>query len=160
MDDDWEDDKNDEFDDVGVNNVNKNWLDGKYNELTKQQEPFHSPVDIRKIGQINHAEKKYCEITYLGNGFSDNDFVCDNLVCTKCDCKVNIFKNYMWDNGDKEVKYMFFRNNFARPEKLKEKLIESYGTYAYCCQCFWLNVSEEIVVADSVSGWTCAGHYK
>ena len=42
----------------------------------------------------------------------------------------------MWDI---DVNYLFFRNNFATPEKLKEKLVESYGTYAYSCQCSWQN---------------------
>ena len=112
-------------------------------------------MDIRKIGQIGAGQKKRCEIPYLGNGFSDDVQLCDNLICTKCDCKVSIFKNQMWDI---DVNYLFFRNNFATPEKLKKKLIESYGTYAYSCQCSWQNISEESVPASQVSNWTCAGH--
>ena len=48
----------------------------------------------------------------------------------------------MWDI---DVDYLFFRNNFATPEKLKQKLVESYGTYAYSCQCSWQNISDESV---------------
>jgi len=91
----------------------------------------------------------------LGNGFSDDIFLCDNLICTKCDCKVSIFKNYMWDI---DVNYLFFRNNFATPEKLKQKLVESYGTYAYSCQCSWQNISDDYVPAMKVSNWVCGGH--
>ena len=86
---------------------------------------------------------------------SDEINLCDNLICTKCDCKVSIFKNYMWDI---DVDYLFFRNNFATPEKLKQKLVESYGTYAYSCQCSWLNISDESVPAIKVSNWVCGGH--
>ena len=101
------------------------------------------------------SEKSECEIAYLGNGFSDEINLCDNLICTKCDCKVSIFKNYMWDI---DVDYLFFRNNFATPEKLKQKLVESYGTYAYSCQCSWQNISDESVPAIKVSNWVCGGH--
>ena len=61
----------------------------------------------------------------------------------------------MWDI---DVDYLFFRNNFATPEKLKQKLVESYGTYAYSCQCSWQNISDEYVPAMKVSNWVCGGH--
>ena len=61
----------------------------------------------------------------------------------------------MWDI---DVNYLFFRNNFATPEKLKQKLIESYGTYAYSCQCSWQNISDDYVPALKVSNWVCGGH--
>ena len=61
----------------------------------------------------------------------------------------------MWDI---DVNYLFFRNNFATPEKLKQKLVESYGTYAYSCQCSWQNISEDYVPAIKVSNWVCGGH--
>ena len=61
----------------------------------------------------------------------------------------------MWDI---DVDYLFFRNNFATPEKLKQKLVESYGTYAYSCQCSWQNISDESVPAIKVSNWVCGGH--
>ena len=146
-DDDWGDDKNDFFDyGTDFNTKKDNNLDN-YN--------YSQPVDIRKIGAVGSGNKKRCEIAYLGNGFSDDVKLCDNLICTKCDCKVSIFKNQMWDI---DVNYLFFRNYYSTPDKLKTKLVESYGTYAYSCQCFWLNVSDECVPASKVSNWTCAGH--
>ncbi len=148
--DDWEDDKNDFFDYNTGFNANK-----EKNDNNSDKDKYTQPVDIRKIGQIGTGKKERCEIAYLGNGFSDDVTLCDNLICTKCDCKVSIFKNQMWDI---DVNYLFFRNNFATPEKLKQKLIESYGTYAYSCQCSWQNVSEECVPAMKVSNWVCGGH--
>ena len=148
--DDWEDDKNDFFDYSTGFNANK-----EKNDNNSDKDKYTQPVDIRKIGQIGTGKKERCEIAYLGNGFSDDVTLCDNLICTKCDCKVSIFKNQMWDI---DVNYLFFRNNFATPEKLKQKLIESYGTYAYSCQCSWQNVSEESVPAMKVSNWVCGGH--
>ena len=147
MDDDWEDDNND-FDYNAEFNANK---DKKEHISDKNIQP----IDIRKIGQIGTSQKQKCEIPYLGNGFSDDVKLCDNLICTKCCCKVNMFKNQMWDI---DVNYLFFRNNFASPEKLKKKLIESYGTYAYSCQCSWQNISDESVPAIKVSNWVCGGH--
>ena len=147
-DDDWEDDKNDFFDYNAGFNANKEKNDNYNDKYTK-------PIDIRKIGQIGKGQKRKCDIAYLGNGFSDDIQLCDNLICTKCDCKVNIFKNQMWDI---DVNYLFFRNNFATPEKLKQKLIESYGTYAYSCQCSWQNISDEYIPAIKVSNWICGGH--
>ena len=97
--------------------------------------------------------KKSISIDLAGN--HDDVVLCDNLICTKCDCKVSIFKNNMWDI---DVDYLFFRNNFATPEKLKQKLVESYGTYAYSCQCSWQNISDEYVPAMKVSNWVCGGH--
>ena len=144
--DDWEDDKNDFFDYNTGFNANKEKNDS---------DKYTQPIDIRKIGQVGVGKKSRCEIAYLGNGFSDDVTLCDNLICTKCDCKVSIFKNQMWDI---DVNYLFFRNNFATPEKLKQKLIESYGTYAYSCQCSWQNISEESVPAMKVSNWVCGGH--
>ena len=145
-DDDWEDDKNDFFDYNPGFNANKE---------KKESDKNIQPIDIRKIGQVGAGKKKKCEIPYLGNGFSDDVELCENLICTKCDCKVNIFKNQMWDI---DVNYLFFRNNFATPEKLKQKLVESYGTYAYSCQCSWQNISEDYVPAIKVSNWVCGGH--
>ena len=142
-DDDWEDDQND-FEEP------KKIIKDNISDKNIQ------PVDIRKIGVKNFNKKEKCETTYLGNGLSDDITLCDNLICTKCDCKVNIFKNQMWDT---DVNYLFFRNNFATPNKLKEKLIESYGTYAYSCQCFWKNISEDYVPAHNVSNWICGGHF-
>lgn len=142
-DDDWGDDKNDFFD-YGADFCSK-----------KKTNDNIQPVDIRKIGQVSSDNKKRCDITYLGNGFSDDIKLCDNLICTECCCKVLIFKDQMWDV---DVNYLFFRNNFSTPEKLKQKLVESYGTYAYSCQCSWKNISDEFVDASQVSSWTCSGH--
>ena len=147
--DDWEDDKNDVFD-------YKQKFNSNIEKKEEIPEKFDKPIDIRKIGSLGSTSKKQkCDIAYLGNGFSDDIVLCDNLICTKCDCKVSIFKNYMWDT---DVDYLFFRNNFATPEKLKQKLVESYGTYAYSCQCSWQNISDEYVPAMKVSNWVCGGH--
>ena len=147
--DDWEDDKNDSFD-------YKPKFNSNIEKKEEVVEKYDKPIDIRKIGNVGATNKKQkCDIAYLGNGFSDDIFLCDNLICTKCDCKVSIFKNYMWDI---DVNYLFFRNNFATPEKLKQKLVESYGTYAYSCQCSWQNISDDYVPAMKVSNWVCGGH--
>ena len=146
--DDWEDDKNDSFE-------YKDHFSSHKEKKEDTIEKFDKPVDIRKIGNVGSIKKQKYDIAYLGNGFSDDVVLCDNLICTKCDCKVSIFKNYMWDI---DVDYLFFRNNFATPEKLKQKLVESYGTYAYSCQCSWQNISDEYVPAMKVSNWVCGGH--
>ena len=146
--DDWEDDKNDSFE-------YKDHFSSHKEKKEDTIEKFDKPVDIRKIGNVGSIKKQKCDIAYLGNGFSDDVVLCDNLICTKCDCKVSIFKNNMWDI---DVDYLFFRNNFATPEKLKQKLVESYGTYAYSCQCSWQNISDEYVPAMKVSNWVCGGH--
>ena len=91
--------------------------DKKKDKNDKQEDKYSKPVDIRKIGQVGAGEKKKCEIAYLGNGFSDDIQLCDNLICTNYCCKVSIFKNKMWDV---DVTYLFFRNNFATIEKLKK----------------------------------------
>ena len=141
-DDDWNDDK-DDFDDVGKFKNNDN-ID------------YSAPVDIRKIGIKDNSKLKQCEIVYLGNGISNEHFLCNNLLCTKCDVKVSIFENKMWDSS---VNYLFFRNNYARPEMLKKKLIDSYGTNCYSCQCTWNNISDDYVIASKVSNWICLGHH-
>jgi hypothetical protein len=68
---------------------------------------------------------------------------------------VSIFENKMWDV---DVNYLFFRNNYNRPEKLKSKLVDSYGTTCYSCQCTWNNISDDNILAQKVSNWACAGH--
>ena len=146
--DDWEDDKNDFFDYKAQFNLNKE----KKEEI---HDKYEKPIDIRKIGNPGSILKQKCDVAYLGNGLSDDIRLCENLICTKCDCKVMIFKNKMWDI---DVDYLFFRNNFATPDKLKKKLIESYGTYAYSCQCSWQNISDDYVPALKVSNWICGGH--
>ena len=61
--------------------------------------------------------------------------------------------------GDSSFNYLFFRNNYARPEILKKKLIDSYGTICYSCQCTWNNISDDFVIASKVSNWICLGHH-
>ena len=141
-DDDWENDK-DDFDEIGKFKNNEN--------------DDYSAVDIRKIGIKDNSQLKKCEIVYLGNGISNEYFLCNNLLCTKCDVKVSVFPNKMWDTS---VNYLFFRNNYARPDMLKKKLIDSYGTQCYSCQCTWNNVSDDYLLASKVSNWICLGHNK
>ena len=43
---------------------------------------------------------------------------------------------------------------------LKKKLIDSYGTQCYSCQCTWNNVSDDYLLASKVSNWICLGHNK
>ena len=147
IDDDWGDDKNDDF--FKTNTVFKNNDDDNKNN-------DYNYIDIHKISGIKeNINLKYCDLPKLGNGFDSSVFLCNNLICTKCDCKVSIFENKMWDVG---VNYLFFRNNYNRPEKLKSKLVDSYGTTCYSCQCTWNNISEENILAQKVSNWACAGH--
>ena len=92
---------------------------------------------------------------YLGNFTTDDRPLCENLLCTKCDVKVSIFKNKRWKS---EVDYLFFRNNYSRKDKLQTMLVDSYGTCCYSCQCTWNNISDNYIIASKVSNWVCLGH--
>ena len=149
---DWGDDKgDDDFDDDNDNN--KKYTNNNYGNTNYTA----TPVDIHKIGALpKNTNKKYCEITYLGNfTFENGKKLCDNLICTKCDVKVSIFKNKKWDEN---VNYLFFRNNYLRRNKLEEKLIDEYGVCSYSCQCNWKSISEDCIIASKVSNWSCLGH--
>ena len=143
---DWGDDKGDEDFEVDTNQYQNN-ANKTYNT---------TPVDIHKIASISKSTKKTkCEIALLGNFTSNSNKLCTSLLCTKCDVKVSFFKNKKWDSS---VTYLFFRNNYSRPNKLEEKLLDAYGTCAYSCQCNWKNITDDCIVASKVSNWTCLGH--
>lgn len=75
---------------------------------------------------------KFCVGTFIGNGKTESGFtsqmsdkkvefsimqICSNLLCSKCDCKVSMFKDMKWDNS---CDYLFFRNNYGDSIKLSE----------------------------------------
>eukprot|EP00198_Chlamydomonas_reinhardtii_P007789 XP_001697126.1 predicted protein [Chlamydomonas reinhardtii] len=81
---------------------------------------------------------------------------CDALRCTKCDFRVEQFNNREWHA---DVDYLFFRNNFPNEEKLAPKMRSRQGSVAYCCQCSWLNSTEQAKLDfSSELRWVCAGH--
>lgn len=47
---------------------------------------------------------------------------CNRLICTKCDCKVQHFDNFCWND---KVDYLFFRNNY--PDALGTHLRRKNG---------------------------------
>jgi hypothetical protein len=70
------------------------------------------------------SDLTFCEETYIGNtkddfGITQNGkkLICSNLLCSKCDIKVSIFKNKKWNDS---CDYMFFRNNYGDQIKLSE----------------------------------------
>ena len=81
---------------------------------------------------------------------------CDSLRCTKCDFKVEQFKDRDWES---DVDYLFFRNNFPTQAKLAPKLLRRPNAIAYCCQCSWLtgDTERKLDFASEVR-WVCAGH--
>ena len=58
----------------------------------------------------------------------------DQLLCLKCMCEVVRFADYKWDHS---VDYMFFRNFWPEPERLRTKMLKCHSYAAYCCQCCW-----------------------
>jgi hypothetical protein len=67
----------------------------------------------------------YCEYVYLGNTEGElgctitNPKICSNLLCSKCDTKISLFKNQKWSDS---CDYLFFRNNYGDQIKLSEVL--------------------------------------
>lgn len=84
--------------------------------------------------------------------------VCDSLRCIKCNFEAIQFSGKSWSST---VDYMFFRNNMPNKEKLSTQLVHRPGSVAYCCQCSWISVEDEIVLSAGLSDkpqWVCAGH--
>lgn len=130
-------------------NHNMNNDDYEYRQDKKE----NKEKEITKEKETSY--KRYCEVTYIGNGLNNFKDLCDNLLCTKCDVKVSIFPNKQWDTA---VNYMFFRNNYARKDILSQKLLNSYGQTCYSCQCTWNNISVNFINSSKVSNWICRGH--
>eukprot|EP00794_Sanderia_malayensis_P018761 gene18761-20652_t len=82
---------------------------------------------------------------------------CDRLHCTSCDNKVVSFDNFLWY---KDCDYLFFRNNYPDFDKMKVYLMPSRGSRAYCCQCHWMTVNDQIKISDHPEfKWICKGHH-
>lgn len=81
---------------------------------------------------------------------------CDQLRCTKCDCRVISFNDIEWRL---EVNYMFFRNNYPIDSKLAEQWLQRPSMRAYCCQCSWASAKEatKLQLTDDLR-WICSGH--
>lgn len=83
---------------------------------------------------------------------------CDNLFCLSCDHRVVSFDGFRWD---RDVDYLFLRNNFPDVERLKPRLIPARRHRAYACQCRGRSVAEDTDVAkDGDLKWTCLKHTK
>eukprot|EP00736_Rhodelphis_marinus_P002698 Rmarinus@m.11086 len=82
--------------------------------------------------------------------------VCDQLRCTKCDFRIQMFDGMRWQET---AEYLFFRNNMPSREKLTAQLTYCDGFRAFCCQCTWrsADAAAPISPADGVR-WVCAGH--
>ena len=79
------------------------------------------------------------------------------MRCIKCDHAVLRFPNSKWN---KSVDYLFFRNNIKIEPNLKKELTTSTGYCAFCCQCTWISVKDEIDLEhQSQKKWVCGGHY-
>jgi hypothetical protein len=73
------------------------------------------------------TDLNFCDTVYIGNtnyefGMtqSTNKFICNNLICSKCDNKVSAYKNQKWNDT---CDYMFFRNNHGDQIRLSEVFI-------------------------------------
>ncbi|KAJ1462565.1 retinal maintenance-domain-containing protein [Pelagophyceae sp. CCMP2097] len=67
--------------------------------------------------------------------------VSQNLRCTKCACAVARFRGFEWRS---DVGYMHFRNFYPDEAKLLERSTPSSTAAAYCCQCTWISLGDEI----------------
>lgn len=86
--------------------------------------------------------------------------VCDSLRCIQCNFEVLWFNRARWLSG---VDYMFFRNSVPNEDKLRAKLsfdAINFEYCAYCCQCSWTDIKDELVVGlgSSQLQWVCSGH--
>lgn len=110
--------------------------------------------------------------------------VCDCLRCLDCNFMVFCFRDAKWSGSDSKnsndvaslweisndintssiseavvVDYMFFRNNVPNQKKLCTGLQPASSWCAYCCQCHWISVQEEMFLVQGRSpSWICAGH--
>eukprot|EP00033_Pygsuia_biforma_P002618 GCRY01002898.1.p1 GENE.GCRY01002898.1~~GCRY01002898.1.p1 ORF type:complete len:228 (+),score=36.59 GCRY01002898.1:249-932(+) len=95
----------------------------------------------------------------LGSGTFYNEMCCSHLRCNNCDFEVLMFDDCVWE---KDVNYLFFRNNFPEIPCLKPKLIKTPGARAYACQCSWKAFRREdvsvTVGSDPALKWVCAKH--
>jgi hypothetical protein len=73
----------------------------------------------------------------------------DGFQCTQCDFKVIRFTGFEW--GPK-AEYLFFRNYYGKPNKLKSRLNASTSCSAYCCQCAFKSVPSELELRDVKDG--------
>jgi hypothetical protein len=74
---------------------------------------------------------------------------CDNLRCMHCNFQVKCFRGVRWR---KEVDYMFFRNNVMSDGKLSTALTAAAESFAYCCQCSWIDTQVVLVPVCSSFG--------
>lgn len=83
---------------------------------------------------------------------------CDSMRCMKCNFAVVCYKDCKWDSS---ADYMFFRNNTPNDAKLSKKLLSMNESCAYCCQCTWIDLTEERILVQANANdpqWICAGH--
>lgn len=69
----------------------------------------------------------------------------DGFQCTQCDFKVIRFQGFEWSS---KAEYLFFRNYYGKPKKLKSRVIARPGYSAYCCQCAFKSVPSELELRD------------
>lgn len=79
-----------------------------------------------------------------------------NFQCTQCDFQVIRFQGHAWSP---EADYLFFRNFYGKPHKLKRQLCKEEESSAYCCQCAWKSAPSEATLRDVSEGtrWKCIG---
>lgn len=73
----------------------------------------------------------------------------DGFQCTQCDFKVIRFEGFEWNS---KAEYLFFRNYYGKPHKLKSRLDAKADHSAYCCQCAFKSVPSEIGLRDVKDG--------
>eukprot|EP00746_Dinoflagellata_sp_MGD_P166715 gnl/MRDRNA2_/MRDRNA2_96802_c0_seq1.p1 gnl/MRDRNA2_/MRDRNA2_96802_c0~~gnl/MRDRNA2_/MRDRNA2_96802_c0_seq1.p1 ORF type:complete len:659 (+),score=159.29 gnl/MRDRNA2_/MRDRNA2_96802_c0_seq1:128-2104(+) len=69
----------------------------------------------------------------------------DGFQCTQCDFKVIRFQGFEWSP---KAEYLFFRNYYGKPKKLKSRVIAKPGHSAYCCQCAFKSVPSDMDLRD------------
>eukprot|EP00095_Tigriopus_kingsejongensis_P008802 maker-scaffold1329_size47409-snap-gene-0.12 protein:Tk08802 transcript:maker-scaffold1329_size47409-snap-gene-0.12-mRNA-1 annotation:"protein c8orf37 homolog" len=115
-------------------------------ELDRELNPSASPHEARSQGTAparKHSTEgllpRQCQPVLLGGalipmgwGSNLNPRSCDQLLCLSCDSKVVFYDNFQWN---KEVDYLFLRNNFPDFHRLQAGLSSRPGCRAYACQC-------------------------
>ncbi|GMH79747.1 hypothetical protein TL16_g08256 [Triparma laevis f. inornata] len=125
---------------------------------------FTTSSNQHAIGTKQKCKIPFCGGTSYKTGIClgvMSQTVCPRMRCTQCNFLVCRFTDKEWE---KDVDYIFFRNNSPDEQKLKVKYVDKEGSAAYCCQCNWISATELKKVSQVKSGsykelrWVCAGH--
>ena len=131
-------------------------------------------TEVMKIPPSGSSKSRCSRVTLAGSSYERglkasafSKCACDNLRCIQCNFQVQCYRGARWN--EEAVDYMFFRNNVPNDLKLSVNLVAAHESFAYCCQCSWIDTQSEIVLnPGSVSTigtssnkqpqWICGGH--